>query len=90
MEKFETLVEACEFATTRCNDWRFMTTRERYGKKSIVDMAKISDQESPADEDNFYLVSPGGAVGFCEDEESAIEWWFIPNPNNGESLPEFL
>jgi len=36
------------------------------------------------DEDSFYIVSPGGAIGFCEEED--IDWLFIPLDIN-EELP---
>lgn len=51
MKRFNTMLEAAEFAATFCKSWSFAT----------------SNSENPADEDSFYVVSPSGAIGFCVD-----------------------
>ena len=85
-QKFETLSKAAEVAATRCGEWCFATARdELYDCTSLLEMAKIHDEESLGDEDSFYLVSPGGAIGFSGDS-AEIDWLFIPLDSN-EELP---
>lgn len=83
--RYTTLFEAAGIAATRCNRWRFATANEVYDSNSLLGIAEIHDAENPADEDSFYLVSPGGAIGFSEDGES-IDWLFLPQ-NCAENLP---
>lgn len=86
MEKFNTMLKAAECAVTRCNSWSFANSDEKYYKKSLIGIAEVSDAENPADEDSFYVVSPGGAIGFCEDGE-VIDWLFLTGSNEDEDLP---
>ena len=63
MERFDTMLEAAEFAATRCGGWSFATSNDRYDVKGLLVLAKTSDSEDPIDEDSFYVVSPAGAIG---------------------------
>ena len=86
MERFDTLLEAAEFSATRCTSWSFATAEDRYDVKGLLVLAETSDSENPIDEDSFYVVSPAGAIGLCEDGEE-IEWLFLSNAAPNEDLP---
>ena len=86
MERFDTMLEAAEFATTLCKSWSFATSNDRYDIKGLLVLAKTSDSENPIDEDSFYLVSPAGAIGLCEDGED-IDWLFLSDAAPNEDLP---
>jgi len=83
MNRFNSMREAAEFATTLCAGWSFATSDEKYDKKGLLGIAEINDEENPADEDSFYVVSPSGAIGFCEDGED-IDWLFLSGSGGGE------
>lgn len=84
-KKYETLTEAAKAARALCDGWRFETSDELYSADGLQSIAQIHDEESCTDEDSFYVVSPGGAIGFTEDGER-IDWLFIPL-NSKEELP---
>jgi ribosomal protein L40E len=86
MKQFTTLLEAAEFAATRCKSWSFATADDRYDVKGLLVLAETSDSENPIDEDSFYVVSPAGAIGLCEDGED-IDWLFLSNVAPNEDLP---
>ena len=86
MKKFNTLLEAVEFAVTRCNSWSFATSNDNYDVKGLLVLAETSDSENPIDEDSFYVVSPAGAIGLCEDGED-IYWLFLSDAAPNEDLP---
>lgn len=86
MKKFYTMLEAAECAATRCGSFRFATSNDRYDAKGLLVLAETSDSENPADEDSFYVVSPGGAIGFCEDSGD-IDWLFLTSSGIDEDLP---
>lgn len=87
MEKFATMKKAAELAVTRAVRWRFAYSSDIYDNKSLVTTAKMSDSERLGDEDSFYTVSNGGAIGFSEDGQE-IEWLFLPEPDMNEPLPK--
>ncbi|NLA85977.1 MAG: zinc ribbon domain-containing protein, partial [Clostridiales bacterium] len=76
MKQYSTLYEAAEFAATLCAGWRFATSDDKYDRNGLLGIAEIHDEENPADEDSFYVVSPYGSIGFCEDGED-IDWLFL-------------
>ena len=86
MERFNTMLEAAECAATRCRNFRFATSNDRYDVKDLLVLAETSDSENPVGEDSFYVVSPGGAIGFCEDGED-IDWLFLSVTAPNEDLP---
>ena len=86
MKQFTTLLEAAEFAATRCKSWSFATADDRYDVKGLLVLAETSDSENPIDEDSFYVVSPAGAIGLCEDGED-IDWLFLSDAVTNEDLP---
>jgi ribosomal protein L40E len=86
MDQFNTLLEAAKCAITRCGSFRFATSDERYDVKGLLSLAETSDSEDPIDEDSFYVVSPGGAIGFCADGED-IDWLFLSDIAPDENLP---
>lgn len=86
MERFDTLVTAAKFAATRSNSWSFATSDERYDTKGLLGLAEVSDDENPIDEDSFYVVSPAGTIGLCEDSED-IDWLFLTVSGIDENLP---
>ena len=86
MERFNTLLEAAEFSATRCTSWRFATSSDRYDVSSLLALAETSDSEDPIDEDSFYVVSPAGAIGLCNDGED-IDWLFLSDNAPNEELP---
>ena len=86
MEQFNTLLKAAECAVTRCNSWNFATSNDRYDVKGLLVLAETSDNENPIDEDSFYVVSPAGAIGLCEDGED-IDWLFLSANAPNEDLP---
>src|SRR5690554_3709586 len=75
--RFITLSEAAEIAITYCDRWSFATSDELYDRASLQGIAQVHDEETCVDEDSFYVVSPGGAIGFSEDGE-IIDWLFLP------------
>jgi len=89
MKQFSTLSQAAEFAATHSTNWSFVTSDERYDKNGLLGIAEIHDAENPADEDSFYLVSPDGSIGFCQDGED-IDWLFLSGSGNREDLPDTL
>ena len=86
MKIFNTLLDAAEFAATLCRNWSFATADERYNAEGLLTLAEISDSEDPIDEDSFYVVSPAGAIGLCEDGED-IDWLFLSDNAPNEDLP---
>ncbi len=86
MEQFNTLLKAAEFAATRCKSWSFATADDRYDVKGLLVLAETSDSENPIDEDSFYVVSPAGAIGLCEDGED-IDWLFLSDGAPDKDLP---
>ena len=86
MDKFITMLEAAELAVTRCTSWHFVTSNDRYDVKGLLVLAETSDSENPIDEDSFYVVSPAGAIGLCEDGED-IDWLFLTGSSEDEDLP---
>ncbi|MFY9197831.1 MAG: zinc ribbon domain-containing protein [Acutalibacteraceae bacterium] len=86
MDKFITMLEAAEFASTLCGNWNFATSNDRYDVKGLLALAETSDSENPIDEDSFYVVSPAGAIGLCEDGED-IDWLFLTSSSEDEDLP---
>jgi hypothetical protein len=86
MKQFTTLLEAAEFAVTLATGWHFATADERYEKTSLLALAETSDSENPIDEDSFYVMSPAGAIGLCEDGED-IDWLFLSVAALNEDLP---
>ncbi len=90
MERFSTMLEAADFAATRCNNWSFAySNNEVYDRANLLSSAGMHDKENPADEDSFYVVSPCGAIGFCEDGED-IDWLFLSSSCTDEDLPATL
>lgn len=83
--RYASLSEAARVASTRCDRWCFAMSDESYNIVGLQVMAQMHDEENPADEDSFYMVSSGGAIGFSEDGET-IEWLFLPM-NHTENLP---
>ena len=86
MERFDTMLEAAEFAATLCGSWSFATSNDRYDVKDLLVLAETSDNENPIDEDSFYVVSPAGAIGLCEDGGD-IDWLFLTGSSEDEDLP---
>ncbi len=86
MDKFITMLEAAEFAATFCGSWSFATSNDRYDVKGLLVLAETSDSEDPIDEDSFYVVSPAGAIGLCNDGEE-IDWLFLSDAAPNEDLP---
>ena len=86
MERFNTMLEAAELAVTLCGSWSFAISNDRYDVKDLLVLAETSDSEDPIDEDSFYVVSPTGAIGLCEDGED-IDWLFLSDNAPNEDLP---
>ena len=86
MERFNTMLEAAELAVTLCGSWSFAISNDRYDVKGLLVLAETSDSEDPIDEDSFYVVSPTGAIGLCEDGED-IDWLFLSDNSPNEDLP---
>lgn len=89
MERFDTMLEAAELAATLCGSWSFATSNDRYDVKGLLVLAETSDNENPIDEDSFYVVSPAGAIGLCEDGED-IDWLFLSDNAPNEDLTATL
>lgn len=86
MKQFHSLLEAAEYAATRSISWSFATADEKYNTESLLGIAGVSDNENPADEDSFYVVSNAGSIGFCQDGEE-IDWLFLSDSGSDENLP---
>lgn len=86
MKQYSTLSQAAEFAATLSASWSFATSDEKYDRNGLLGIAEIHDEENPADEDCFYLVSSHGSIGFCQDGEE-IDWLFLADSGAGEDLP---
>jgi hypothetical protein len=90
MEQLDTLVKAAELAASRAKNWRYAySDNEVYDRVGLLGIAKVNDDENPIDEDSIYVVSPGGAIGFCEDGED-IDWLFLSGSGADEDLPATL
>jgi hypothetical protein len=86
MKRFDTLLDAVEFSATHCTSWSFATSNDRYDVKGLLVLAETSDSEDPIDEDSFYVVSPAGSIGLCNDGED-IDWLFMSDAAQNEDLP---
>lgn len=86
MKQFDTMLKAAQYAATCCISWSFATSDEKYNTESLLGIAEVSDDENPADEDSFYLVSHAGSIGFCQDGED-IDWLFLSDSGLTEDLP---
>jgi ribosomal protein L40E len=86
MKRFDSLLEAAEFAATLCKSWSFAIADERYDTKHLLALAETSDSEDPIDEDSFFVVSTTGAIGLCQDGED-IDWLFLSDAVPNEDLP---
>lgn len=86
MKKFNTLLDAAKMASTLYTGWRFAYSDEEYDIEGLLDIASVHDSENPIDEDSFYVVSLGGAIGLCQDSDD-IDWLFIQTPDTKENLP---
>lgn len=87
MKQFESMLQAAEYATTIAAGWSFANTSETYVKDSLLTLAETSDNENPADEDSLFVVTGGGSIGLCEDEED-IDWLFIADNEKDAALPD--
>ena len=87
MKPFKSLHDAAEFATSLSGQWRFVSSDDMYTPDSLLVLAQTSDAESPIDEDSCYVVSGGGSIGLCEDQED-IDWLFIADQEKDLALPE--
>jgi hypothetical protein len=84
------MLEAAEYAATLCNSWSFAySNTEVYDSAKLLVSAQMSDEENPVDEDSFYVVSPSGTIGLCQDGEE-IDWLFLSNCAVDEDLPATL
>ena len=83
--RYITLSEAAEKVVNRCGKWRFANSDEFYDSASLQVVAQTHDEEACVDQDSFYVISSGGAIGFSEDGET-IDWLFLP-VNCFEELP---
>ena len=79
MKRFDSLLEAAEFAATLCKSWSFAIADERYDTKHLLALAETSDSEDPIDEDSFFVVSTTGAIGLCQDGRT-LTGCFYPTP----------
>ena len=70
---------------TRCNSWSFAASDEKYDVK-LTSHCRVSDSEDPIDEDCFYVVTPSGAIGYCDYGED-IDWLFLSDAAPNEDLP---
>ena len=65
MERFDSLLEAAEFAAARCKSWSFLLQMKDMMNKVCWCLLEMR-QRKPIDEDSFYVVSPSGAIGIGE------------------------
>ena len=86
MKRFDSLLEAAEFAATLCKSWSFAIADDRYDTKDLLVLAETSDSEDPIDEDRFYVVSTTGAIGLCKNGED-IDWLFLSVNAPNEDFP---
>jgi hypothetical protein len=87
MKKFTALYDASQYAKELCSAWKFASANEFYDSISLPEIAKIHDEESVGDEDSFYVVSDSGAIGYCLDSDTDIDWLFLCRKNIDEILP---
>lgn len=74
---FPTLTGAARFASTLCSKWTFAHTAETHDVYSLLLLAQVYEENAPADEGCFYIVSNVGAIGIaCGDEQP--DWLFLP------------
>lgn len=74
---FSTLSAAAEFAATLCSRWAFANTTETHDAESLQVLAQVHDEDAPADEGCFYIVSKDGAIGIACGSEPP-DWLFRP------------
>ncbi|AWB32510.1 zinc ribbon domain-containing protein [Orrella marina] len=87
MKQFKSLHEAAEYATSLAGQWSFANSDAAYAPEGLLVLAQTSDAEDPIDEDSVYVVSDGGSIGLCEDEED-IDWLFIADQEKDLALPD--
>lgn len=87
MKLFNSLHEAAEFATSLAGQWSFAHSDTVYAPEALLVLAQTSDAQDPIDEDSVYVVSDGGSIGLCEDEED-IDWLFIADQDKVSVLPD--
>ena len=87
MKQFKSLHDAAEYATTLSGQWSFANADASYVPESLLELAQTSDAEDPIDDDSVYVVSDGGSIGLCEDEED-IDWLFIADQEKDLALPD--
>ena len=80
MERFDSLLEAAEFAAARCKSWSFATADERYDEQGLLVLAETSDSENPIDEDSFYVVSPSEPSAYVRTAKT-FSGCFCPMPH---------
>ena len=76
MDRFDTLSQAAICAASRSSRWTFAYANdEHYDRERLFSDAHMHDEENPAGEDSYYVVSLRGAIGYAEDGET-IDWLF--------------
>ena len=83
------MLEAAEYADTLQQLGFAYSNTEVYDSAKLLVSFQMSDEENPVDEDSFYVVSPSGTIGLCQDGEE-IDWLFLSSCAVDEDLPATL
>lgn len=88
----KSMSEAAKLAAELCTQWKF---QDELGEAMDVSMLiyacgeqDASESLDPDDPENWYVVSPDGAIGLAEDDGKSVTWLFLPLGRTMASLPK--
>ena len=79
MQKLRTCMDALVLAGNVCQSWRVIDGQEDLGLLEMIAVATELDEQYPAEEDMFYMVSGEGAIGIAWKWEFLVRWLYVPS-----------
>ena len=79
MQKLRTCMDALVLAGNVCQSWRVIDGQEDLGLLEMIAVATELDEQYPAEEDMFYMVSGEGAIGITWKWEFLVRWLYVPS-----------
>lgn len=88
----KSMSEAAKLAAELCTQWKFQDELGEAMDASMLIYAcgeqDASESLDPDDPENWYVVSPDGAIGLAEDDGKSVTWLFLPLGRTMASLPK--
>lgn len=87
---FTSAKEAAEYATTKATKWISLTREVTYSD-DLITICKVQDEERPvsrSDDDEFYIVTDDGEIGYTCDNGDNIDWLFTVEDAKREETKE--